>query len=102
MTRLLVVLAATFGCVSGCQSMAPNEEFEFLMNHQVGKPIANSRYRDPEEKKPLGDGKFEYIIRSKNNACVWAFIVDEKAGVIQSWHYISVPSVCRLHTSMPW
>jgi len=102
MTRTLVFVVAMFGWVSGCQSMSPQEEFEFLMSRQVGKPIANSWYRDPDEKKPLGDGKFEYIIRSKKTACVWAFVVDENKGVIQSWHYISAPSVCRLHTSAPW
>lgn len=102
MKRLLIFLTAIFGWTSGCQSMSAQEFFEHRMNGEVGRPITSSWYRDPDEKKPLGGGKFEYIIRSKKTACVWAFIVDEKTGVIQNWHYISAPSVCKLHTSTPW
>lgn len=82
--------------------MSPKEEFEFLMDHQVGKSISSSRYRNPDQKKAQGNGKFEYIIRSKKTSCVWAFIVDENKDVIQSWHYIGDPSECRLETTAPW
>lgn len=102
MTRALVFIAAMFGWISGCQSMSAQEFFEHRMNSEIGKSITTSWYRDPDEKKPLGDGKYEYIIRSNKTACVWAFVVDENEGVIQSWHYISAPSVCKLHTSAPW
>lgn len=102
MARVLIFVIAMFGCVSGCMSMSAQEFFETRMNDEVGKPIASSWYRDPDEKKPLGNDKFEYIIRSKKTACVWAFVVDENKGLIQSWHYVSEPSVCKLHTSAPW
>lgn len=102
MARAFVFIVAMFGWVSGCQSMSAQEFFEHRMNSEIGKSIASSWYRDPDEKKPLGDGKFEYIILSKKTACVWAFVVDENIGVILSWHYISASSVCRLHTSAPW
>jgi hypothetical protein len=102
MSRLLAGFAIMFGFVSGCQSMSASEEFEYLMDRQIGKPIANSWYRDPDEKKQIGGGKVEYIIRSKKSACVWSFLVDENKGVILSWRYISDPSVCRLHTSSSW
>lgn len=101
--RATIFLAALiFGWSSGCQSMSAQDFFEQQMSYEVGKPIASSWYRDPDEKKPLGNGKFEYIIRSKKTTCVWAFVVDEKKGVIESWHYISDPSVCRLRTTAPW
>lgn len=102
MTRTLIFIVAMFGWISGCQSMSAEDFFAQTMNYEIGKPIVSSWYRDPDEKKPLGGGKFEYIIRSKKTACVWAFVVDENKGVIQSWHYISDPSVCRLHTTAPW
>lgn len=102
MARMQFLIVAMFGWMSGCQSMSAQEFFARQMDYEIGKPIASSWYRDPDEKKSLGDGKFEYIIRSKKTACVWAFVVDENKGVIQSWHYISEPSVCRLHTTAPW
>lgn len=102
MNRILIIISVIVGWVTGCQSMSHQEEFECLMNHQVGKLISSSQYRDHDEKKSLGDGKFDYIIRSKKSTCVWAFVIDENTGIIQSWHYISAPSVCRLHTTVPW
>jgi hypothetical protein len=101
MIRILFI-TVMFGWVSGCQSISAQDFFDLTMNSEIGKSIASSWYRDPDEKKSLGDGKYEYIIRSKRSACVWAFVVDENEGLIQSWHYISAPSVCRLQTIAPW
>lgn len=100
--KQLLLLVAMFGWASGCASMSKQEFFEHRMSGEIGKSIASSWYRDPDEKKALGDGKFEYIIRSRKSACVWAFIVDENKGVILSWHYISEPSVCGLDTAPTW
>lgn len=102
MNHLLAGLVIMFGVVYGCQSMSTGEEFKYLMDRQIGKQIANSWYRDPDEKKQIGGGNVEYIIHSKKSACVWSFLVDESNGIILSWRYISAPSVCGVHTSSSW
>ena len=82
--------------------MTTREEFEFLMNNQVGKLINTTWYSVPDEKRNLGGGKVEYIIRSKQTSCEWAFVVDEYKGEILEWRYISEPSSCKLMTSPSW
>lgn len=102
MARILFFIAAMFGWVSGCQSMSAQEFFEHYMNDEIGRPVSQSPIVSGREAKPLGNNKVEYLVQDKKTGCVLGFIVDEKTGLIESWHYISAPSVCRLYTRAPW
>lgn len=102
MVRALALVATMFGSVLGCRSMSGQELFEYYMNGEIGRPVSQSPIVSGREARPLGGNKIEYVVQDKRTGCVLVFLVDEKTGLIQSWHYKSDPSVCRLYTSAPW
>lgn len=102
MTRVLFLLVAMLGWIPGCQSMSGQEFFEHYMNNEIGRLVSQSPIVSGREMRPLGGNKIEYIVQDKKTGCVLGFMADEKTNVIQSWYYISDPSVCRLYTTAPW
>lgn len=102
MVRILFFVAALFGWISGCQSMSAQDLFEHYMNGEIGRPVSQSPIASGRETKPIGGSKVLYTVSDRKTNCVVGFVVDEKTGLIESWHYISEPSVCRLYTSAPW
>lgn len=89
---IIIVLAIAS---TGCHSRNENGGqvlFEDGLNLQIGHPIKDME-KFPHEKKPLEDGATEYVF-SEENGCSYAFIVNSE-GIIESWRYVSDPSLCK-------
>jgi len=71
------------------------------MNLEIGYPIKDKE-KFPHKEVPLENGKKEYQFSNEKGGR-WAFVVN-KDGIIESWKYLSDPSLCTVGYNWfgPW
>ena len=88
MQKLFIFFTLIF-IFCGC---ATNANFVEGRNMYVGSKISWDPQMPPQIRS-YNLTQDEYIFESKNG-CQWAYCVNKKTGVIESWKYISSPDKC--------
>jgi hypothetical protein len=75
----------------GCMShQDKRQKFIDDRNFAVSRNIIET----PLEIKALSSWQSEYVYEYEDTGCKWAYIINNKTLDVQSWHYISDPSLC--------
>jgi len=106
----LVFLVLIYALISGCALLNPvigyERAFKWHLDDYVGKPLSvieaeiYSGQWHPKEVTQLNDQYSEHSFLRKYSPysgkveCIWAAKVSAKSGLIESWKYVSSPSVC--------
>lgn len=79
----------------GC---ATNAHFVRDKNYDVGRSVDLCWY-SPSKIIPLNQDQDKYLFE-RDNGCKWAYYVNKKTKIVESWEYISSPDKCQ--TGVGW
>ncbi len=93
----LVFVIMFCGCV-GLKFENNRDRFVNIRNEHIGSKKENIIH--PGYLKVLFNETLDKYIGSDDNGCKWAYFVNKKTGIIESWEYISSPDKCQ--TGLNW
>ena len=91
----VVVLIALASCSQSVQSK--RNAWEKDIEQFVGEPISKVFFIKESEIRAAGN-QTQFIYRSENSSCVWAYLVDSDTMIIESWEILENPDDCYWRT----
>jgi hypothetical protein len=91
--KKFVLCYVSLYALQGCTSLVAKDDIGTFLQSKVGTvfDIQHDKYYSTDEI----DSNHVSKKLTRNDGCIYSFIVNKNTNIIESWHFVSDPSLCK-------